>query len=99
MAINAVGEYERQGKEVFCTTGDFDETGELVVTTGFAHIDGISWCLIDDSAPTPLQVTAEIDDNEVVFRAWEATAADNTALVASDAEATISVVIYGRRRQ
>jgi hypothetical protein len=97
MAINAVGELVREGKEIVCGSGDFDASGELEVATGFAHIDAVAWSIESDSAPATTFVTHSVDGGEVTFHAWEPTAADNSALTASNAEMTVSYVIVGRR--
>lgn len=95
----AVGEVERKGKEVVTASGDFDSAGEATISTPFANIDAVIVTVNKATAPTTQQVTYSVSGSTVTLHAWKATAAGNTALTASDAGESYSVMIIGRRRQ
>lgn len=95
----ALAEFDRQGKEVLCTSGALSALGVLDVVTEFATIDAVSATLEGDTAPTTAVLTYSVDGSTVTISGWMPTAADDTALIASDGEETVSVVIIGRRRQ
>lgn len=95
----ALAEFDRQGKEVLCTTGALSALGVLAIPTEFATIDAVTATLNGDTAPTTITLSYEVDGSEVTISGWMATAVDDVTLVASDGEETVSVIIIGRRRQ
>ncbi len=101
MAVNSVGEYNREGKEILTGTVDLDGTNPTPVDTGFSTIDHVHVALTGDTAPGVSTTTFswEADGNTVNIYAWKPTGSGNTTLVASDGTETVSYVIIGRRRQ
>lgn len=94
-----LAEFTRQGKELLCTSGALSALGVLDIATDFATIDSVSAMLEGDTAPTTNVLTYSVDGSTVTISGWMPTATADTALVASDGEETVSVVIIGRRRQ
>jgi hypothetical protein len=97
--LGALAESKREGKEVLVGSGDFSAAGELDVATHFVRIDAVSCSIVSDSAPGTTFVTHSVSGATVTFHAWEPTAADNSALTASDAEMTLNYTIIGQRRR
>lgn len=101
MAINAVGEYNREGKEILTGTVALDGSNPTPVTTGFATIDHVDIQLTGSSAPGVSTTTFswEAVGNVVNIYAWKPTGSGNATLIASDGTETVSYCIYGRRRK
>lgn len=101
MAINAVGEYNREGKEILTGTVDLDGANPTPVTTGFTTIDHVHVALTGSTAPGVSTTTFswEADGNVVNIYAWKPTGSGNATMVASDGTETVSYVIVGRRRR
>jgi len=95
----AVQEAERTGKELLVSSGALDSSGELLITTDFANIDAVVATVEKTTAPTTLVLTSEVDGSDVTIHGWKATAADDTAMIASDAGETVNVIVLGRRRK
>jgi len=98
MALNALAEAVRQGKAVQCENGSLDSSGELAIATEFATIDSVVATVNKATAPTTSQLTYSVSGSTVTIHGWKATATADTALIASDANEDVSVVIIGRRR-
>ncbi len=101
MAVNSVGEIEREGKEIMTGTVDLDGTNPTPVTTKFATISHVHVALTGDTAPGVSTTTFswEADGNVVNIYAWKPTGSGNATMVASDGTETVSYVIFGIRRQ
>jgi len=95
---NAVAETVRNGKELMVEEVTLDTSGEAVITTPYATIDAVTATLKKGTAPTTATLSFSVSGNEVTIHGWMPTAADDTALIASTANETVSVVIIGRRR-
>lgn len=96
----AVAENERQGKELKCGIGALAAvTGILAITTEFDTIDSVVATVQKATAPTTSALTYSVSGSTVTIHGWMATAADDTALIASTAEESVSYIIMGRRRQ
>lgn len=98
MAINAVGEYDRQGKEVVTGSVALDGTNPTPVATGFATIDDVQVSIKGTSAPTTTVVTWDASGSTVNLYGWKVTGTADTTLIASDGTETVSYTIIGRRR-
>lgn len=97
MAINAMGEVEREGKEVLTGSADLAADGTLAVSTPFARIDSVSAIVVGSSAPTTVAFSYAFSGGTVTIHGWKATASGDTTQIASDAEETIAYTIIGRR--
>jgi hypothetical protein len=100
MALNAVAEIRRQGKGLMCFEGAFAANGLLAIPTGLATIDSVAVTIKKAAATAPETVatTWAFAGGTVTIKGWKVTAVDDNTLIASDAEETASVTIYGRRR-
>jgi len=100
MAINAIGETNRQGKEIITITGTFPVNGILVASpVPYDTIDAVNVTVNQATAPTTSTFTWNFTGGVLSVYAWKATAAGDTTLIASDAEETASITIIGRRRR
>lgn len=99
MALNAVGEAERTGKELLTLTAAFPANGILVVPTPFANIDSVSAMINLVTAPVTSNFSWLFTGGVLSIRGWKVTAAGDTTLIASDATETVSVTVIGRRRR
>lgn len=99
MTINAVGEAERQGKEL--VTGETAVTASVEIDTPFATIDSVSITLKTGSAPGSGSsvFTYDVSGNTVTIYAWKVTSSADNTLIAGTSEVTVGYTIIGRRRK
>lgn len=99
MAINALAEAVRQGKEVFTAELSIS-TASGTVTTPFRIIDGVFVTRKSSTSPgTGSSVfTWEVSGSVVTVYAWRPTSTTDTTLVAGNSASTVSVIVVGRRR-
>lgn len=99
MAINALAEAERTGKEVL-TREVAIATASAVVTHPFRVIDNVQITRKTSSAPalTSSVFTWQVVGNVLTVYAWRPTSATDPTLIAGNAASTVSVTVTGRRR-
>lgn len=97
MAINAVGEAERTGKELIA--GEAAVTASVAITTPFRYIDSVAVTLKTGTAPgvNSSVFTYNVSGNVVTIYAWKVTASGDATLIAGTTEATVGYTIIGRR--
>lgn len=101
---SALGEVERNGKEVMVGTATFAAGGTVDVSTVFAQVDAVAATLLhtDDSGPevpTVVNISARVDGSTVEFAAWalEDDSGPTGDLELDTSEASFTYTIIGRR--
>lgn len=97
MAVNALAEAVRQGKEVLC--GEVAVTDDVAVTTEFATIDAVVITQKIGTAPGDgsSNFSYDVTANVVTIFAWKTTSGSDPTLVAGTVEVDVGYIIIGRR--
>lgn len=99
MALSAVGERVRQGKEI--ETYELAVTATVVVPTKFATIDNVQVTQKRSTAPgvATSVYTWNYSAGVLTVYAWKVTSSADNTLIAGTVSSTVSVTVVGRRRQ
>lgn len=99
MAVNALAEAVRQGKEVL-TAEVAIATASAVVSHPFKTIDNVQITRRTSAAPglTSSVFTWDFSAGVLTVYAWRPTGATDPTLIAGNAASTVSVTVTGRRR-
>lgn len=101
MAVNALGESVRQGKEVVAQSLAI-AAASATITTPFQTIDSVAISLNVGTAPAitdSVIFTWTFSNGTLTIFAWKFTSNANPTLVAGTAACTVSVTAVGRRRR
>lgn len=98
MALNALAEAVRQGKELQC--GEATLTASVAVETKFATIDAVVVTGKRSTAPgdETSWYTYDVSGNVVTIYGWKTTSGADPTLVAATDSTTVGYIIIGRRR-